>query len=70
MPLGDGVRITVDQVGREEMVEVIPEATKLLAEPIKCELKRFVVNTTELEEGKCIHLLVSYCYDIPDGEVI
>lgn len=45
--------------------ESVREVVRALPE---CEMKEFVLRTCEVGEQKCVPLLVSHSYDIPDGK--
>lgn len=53
----------------ERRIRVHQKAVRVVVGPLQeCELKGFLMRTRELVEWKCITLLVSYCYVIPEAE--
>lgn len=71
IPLENDIRVPAGLVRIERKVKILHEATNLLQRSLwECKLKRFVVKTRELFAWMCIELLVSYQYDISEGENI
>lgn len=69
VPSDSGVRVTTDSERNERRIRDFHKAMNVMVEPLQnFELTGFFVKTSKSVQWKCVLLLVSYCFDVPESK--